>query len=77
MIIRMNLGKNSYDIVVERGALKSAGRLFDLNRKVLIITDDGVPEEYSRCIAAQGGEVYIQTVAQGEESKGFDASIGK
>lgn len=72
MTVKMNLGKNSYDIVVERGALQSAGVLFNLNRKVLIITDDGVPEEYSRCIAARCKEAFIQCVPQGEESKGFD-----
>ncbi|MBR6558570.1 MAG: 3-dehydroquinate synthase [Clostridia bacterium] len=71
MIINMNLGKNSYDIVVERGSLGRAGELFDLNRKVLIITDDGVPEEYSKCIAKQCKEPFIECVPQGEESKGF------
>ena len=71
MIINMDLGKNSYDIVVERGCLKKAGDLLDLSRKVLIITDDGVPEEYSKCIAHQCKSPVIECVAQGEGSKSF------
>ena len=72
MIIKMNLGKNSYDIAVERGSLKKAGELLNLDRKVLIITDDGVPEEYSRCIASQCKTPFIECVPQGEGSKSFD-----
>ena len=72
MTIRMNLGENSYDILVERGALATAGQRLDLQRKVLIVTDDGVPEAYARCVAAQCKESYIQCVPQGEQSKSLD-----
>lgn len=71
MIINMDLGKNSYDIVVERGCLNKACELFDLNRKVLIVTDDGVPEKYSKTVAKMCKEPYIECVAQGEGSKSF------
>ena len=71
MIINMDLGKNSYDIVVERGCLKKAYELLDLNRKVLIVTDDGVPKEYSECVAKMCKEPYIECVSQGEISKSF------
>lgn len=72
MVIKMNLEKNSYDIVVERGALKQVGQLFNLDRKVLIVTDDGVPKEYSESVAAQCKEPIIKCVAQGEKSKDID-----
>ena len=39
MIIDMNLGVESYDIVVERGVLQRANELLNLNRRVLIVTD--------------------------------------
>ncbi len=71
MITRMNLDKNNYDIVVQRGALSEAGRLLNLNRKVLIVTDEGVPASYSQCVAEQCKEPYIQCVPQGEGSKSF------
>ena len=72
MIIKMNLGENSYDIVVERGCLDKADELLNLNRKVLIVTDDGVPTEYSNKIASKCKNAVIQVVAQGERSKSFD-----
>lgn len=71
MIMRMHLDKNSYDMVVQRGALSEAGRLLNLNRKVLIVTDEGVPASYSQCVAEQCKEPYIQCVSQGEGSKSF------
>ena len=71
MIIPMNLEHESYEIVLERGVLKKAGTLFDLNRKVLVVTDDGVPASYAKKIAAQCKEAHIITIPQGEESKDF------
>ncbi len=68
-MIRMNLGKDSYNIELERGNLAKAGRLLNLNRKVMIITDDGVPAEYAQVVAEQSKEAYIHVVAQGEGSK--------
>ena len=72
MIIKMDLGKDSYDIEVERGSLSFAGKLFNLNRKVLIVTDDGVPAQYSQCVASQCKEPFIEVVSQGEGSKGIE-----
>lgn len=69
MNIRMNLGINSYDILVERGALARAGEQLNLKRRVFIITDEGVPAQYAACIAAQCGSAHIETVKQGEGSK--------
>ena len=39
-MIRMELGKNSYNIELERGNLDKASELLNLNRKVMIITDE-------------------------------------
>ncbi len=72
MIINMDLGKNSYDIVVDRGCISEAHKLLNLNRKVLIVTDSGVPKEYSGCIAAKCKQAVIECVEQGELSKSFD-----
>lgn len=71
MIIRMELGDSSYDIVLERGCLKKAGDLLNLDRKVFILTDDGVPAQYAETVAGQCREPHIHTVAQGEGSKSF------
>ncbi len=69
MSINVNLGTNSYDIIICRGALKQAGKELNLNRKVFIITDDGVPGEYSKCIADQCKEAHVFSVLEGEDSK--------
>lgn len=69
MIIRMELGADSYDIVVERGALSKAGEYLDLDRRVLIVTDDGVPKEYAERIAGQCRTAHIFTLPQGEANK--------
>ena len=71
MIIRMELGDSSYDIVLERGCLKKAGELLNLDRKVFILTDDGVPAQYAETVAEQCREPHIHTAAQGEGSKSF------
>ena len=73
MIIPMELGKDSYDIILERGCLRRAGDLLSLGRKVLIVTDDGVPAEYARRVADKCREAEIMTLPQGEGSKNFDS----
>lgn len=72
MTITMNLGEKSYDILVERGILARAGELLDLNRKVLVVTDSGVPEVYAKTVAKQCKEAVICTVEQGEGSKSLE-----
>ena len=69
MIIHMNLGQDSYDIVVERGVLTKANQHLNLNRRVLIVTDEGVPSEYAKTLAAQCRDSVICTIDQGESSK--------
>ena len=68
-ILRMDLGADSYDIVIERGALYKAKDLLNLDRKVLVVTDDGVPQEYASAVASQAREGFVYTVPQGEDSK--------
>lgn len=69
MKTRVNLGADSYDIIIEHGAINKFADLTNINGKVLIVTDSGVPKEYSECIASQFDESYIYTVTQGESSK--------
>ena len=71
MTLRMELGENSYDILIERGLLQKAGELLVLDRKVLIVTDDGVPEIYAKTVAKSCKDPTVVTVPQGESSKSF------
>ncbi len=58
-----------YDITVEAGALARAGALCNLDRRVLIVTDDGVPRTYVECVKAQCKTPVVVTLPQGEASK--------
>lgn len=69
MIIPVKYQEGGYEIVLERGALIRAGELLDLDRKVLIVTDDGVPAAYAARLASCCAEPVICTVPQGEGSK--------
>ena len=69
MILRMELGEHSYDIVIQRGCLQKAGQLLKLDRKVCIVTDEGVPRQYVEAVAVQCKDPVVVTVDAGEESK--------
>lgn len=72
MIIPLRLDRNGYDIVLSRGCLSEADRLLKLDRRVLIVTDSGVPRKYAEEVAAKCADAHIVTVPQGEESKSFE-----
>lgn len=74
MIIPINLGEKSYEIVLERGSIGKAGRLLGVSddRKVLIVTDSGVPEKYVDAVARSFKKKNIFIFPQGEESKNFE-----
>ncbi len=67
--VRMNLGPSSYDIVVRRGVLSDVGEELDLERKVLVVTDDKVPEQYADEVMAQAREGFLMVFPTGENSK--------
>ena len=67
--LRLNLDERGYDISVGRGILCLADRYFNLDRRVFIITDDGVPSEYADTVKRLCKEAMIFTVGQGEGSK--------
>ena len=72
MIIPINLGADSYDITLGRGAIGKAAEIFKIKGKVLVVTDSGVPEKYSQTVADQFEESFIFTFPEGEASKNFD-----
>ena len=73
MIIPVKVRDGSYDIILERGALKQIGEIINLNRKVIIITDDGVPFEYVKKVYEHCNFAFIMTLQQGEASKSFSS----
>lgn len=58
-----------YPVYLASGALERAASLLDLDRKVLIVTDEGVPAAYAETLAAQCAKARIIRIPQGEGSK--------
>ncbi len=69
MIIPVKTSVGAYDIVLERGALNKADKYLNLDRKVLIVTDDGVPEIYGETVANKCKSHHTVTLPQGESTK--------
>ena len=72
MNIHLDLKENSYDIIVERGILAKAGEHLNLKRRVLVVTDSGVPGIYAETLAKQCKTPIICTVESGETSKSIE-----
>ena len=64
--------QGSYDIVIGRGILHRAGSLLDLDRKVLVVTDDGVPAQYAETVLHACREGWRFVLPQGEASKNLE-----
>ena len=76
MIIPVKTEQGSYDIVLERGALDKVGELLGLDRRVLVVTDSGVPIKYARSVAKQCKESKLLLIKSGEASKCFRSLEG-
>lgn len=72
MIIPVELQENGYDIVLENGAISKISSYLNLNRKVLIVTDSGVPCEYLNTLKSQINDAVVYVINQGEQSKCFE-----
>ena len=73
VVIPVNLGADSYEIVVERGVLRRAGEILNLRRKVMIVTDSGVPEKWVRTLETQCLEADVFCLQAGEMNKNLDS----
>lgn len=73
MQIPVNLEKDSYNIIIERGALDKAGEIFDLDRKVLVVTDSGVPSVYASKIVKSAREAVLVVLPEGEQTKTLES----
>ena len=73
MELKVNLNHNSYNIILGNNILTSLSNYYSLNnKKVLIISDDGVPSFYYEEILKQCVNGYKYIITQGEESKNID-----
>lgn len=69
--LNVDFGNRSYGIYIGKDLLKDAGKLLNLDRKVFILTDRGVPAEYAERIKKESRCGTVFTVNVGEGSKSF------
>lgn len=69
MRLTVKTSSGAYPIYLERGGLSRAGERLSLNRRALIVTDDGVPARYAAAVAAACAQPTIVTLPQGEPTK--------
>lgn len=72
MKLTVRLGADSYDVIISRGGLARLSQLASLDRRVFIVTDDGVPAEYAQTVAGQCREPFVYTLPKGEGTKNLD-----
>lgn len=72
MVLNVTMKDASYDVIIERHSLDKIDEYLNLNRKVLILTDSGVPTKYSKKVQEVSLEGYIYTIPKGEASKSFE-----
>lgn len=71
----MNRGKlicGDYEITVKNGALSEIGKYMNLDRKVLVVTDEGVPVKYANSVCSASMASTLVSIPSGEESKSFE-----
>ena len=71
MELAVNLAEQKSRIIIERDSMLHLADYIDLNCKVMIITDDGVPEEYHRQVLKQCPQGYLHVCRHGEGAKSF------
>ena len=67
--LSVKTSQGEYPITIERGALHRAGELLNLSRRVLIVTDEGVPATYAATVAAAAKFPTVVTLPEGEATK--------
>lgn len=69
MTLTVNHKNGSYPVIIKKGAIAELSQYTELDRRVMVITDDGVPREYLKCVLSQCKNSFSIILPQGEESK--------
>lgn len=65
----VDLSTRGYAVTVEKGGLYRIGERFRLDRRCLIVTDDGVPSQYAHTVAAACAAPTLVCLPMGEGTK--------
>lgn len=72
MKLTVTLPHSSYDIIIQRGGLSQLSSYVNLDRKVLVITDQGLPQSHIDLVLSQCPQGFVSVVAQGEGAKSME-----
>ncbi len=70
--INMPIKDNSYDVLIKRGLLSNIDNYIDINRQIVIITDDFIPKRYLNTLREKINNPIVFEVPQGETSKSME-----
>lgn len=73
MTLSVGCGGGEYPVVIGRGERHRAAEVFALDRKVLVVTDDGVPASYVKEAVSAAAEPTLVVLPAGEKTKSFRA----
>ena len=62
----------TYPIYIKEGCIQNVGEHINLNRKVMIITDENIPKEYIEIVSKQCKEAFVYTSISGEDAKSLE-----
>ncbi len=71
MKLHVDLKERGYDIVLERGVLNRIAEEIDVGRRILLVSDSGVPAKWVELVRAQCPDCVVKIVRSGEEAKSF------
>lgn len=66
------LDDSHYEIILEKGAIDNITKYLDLDRKVLIISDDLIPQKYINTVKNQINDCHIFIIPHGENNKSLE-----
>lgn len=69
--LAINTPQGSYNVLLSPDGISKLCEHFPLNRKVLIVTDDGVPAQYPNAVLNQCKQGFLKVLPQGESTKSF------
>lgn len=72
MKLTVQLKDRSYPIIIEKGALSNIKETINVNRKIAIISDSGVPDQWIEIVHKQCPNSFILRFPEGEESKNIN-----
>lgn len=72
MLFNVKMNDKNYDIIIRQNCIDEVEQYLNLQRNVLIITDDGIPTQYINKVLDKCNQGYVYTIKQGEGSKNFN-----